>query len=297
MLGKGWVAFMDFGINSFTWESPFNTESARLIAKAEQMGFDIFEVALEAPEHTDLKVVQKAFQSSNVKPSVCGAFGPTRDISSNDRSIQKQGMEYIAACIEAARVWGSEIVGGPMYSCVGKARALPDDERKKEWNRSVAVLKELAQEAARSGISLAIEPLNRFEIDMINTVEQAVAYVDQVNEPNVGIHIDLFHGHIEEKDIGAALRMAGDRLLVVHASENDRGTPGKGQVRWTEVAEALNDIGYRGGVTIESFTPDAVSVRQAACIWRPLAESQDALAREGLAFLRELFEEGSVASA
>lgn len=288
---------MYLGINSFTWESPFTTESARLIAKAEKMGFDLFEVALEDPKNTDLQIVAKAFQESNIKPSVCGAFGPGRDISHDDPVVQKEGMEYIASCIEAARAWGSKIVGGPMYACVGKARALPDDQRKKERDRSAAALKELAQQAARDGIQLAIEPLNRFENDMINTVEQAMEYVDLVDEPNVGLHIDLFHAHIEEQDIGAALRMAGDRLLIVHASENDRGTPGQGQVRWTEVAEALNEIGYRGSVTIESFTPNAESVRQAACIWRPLAESQDALAREGLAFLRTLFDQGTSATA
>jgi len=288
---------MYLGINSFTWESPFNTQSARLIAKAEQMGFDLFEVAFEDPENTDLDEVRRAFQNSKVVPSVCGAFGPGRDISSDDPAIQKQGMEYIASCIEAARAWGSKVVGGPMYACVGKARALPDNERKKERERSAAALKELAQHAARYGIMLAIEPLNRFENDMINTVEQAMAYLDLVNEPNVGLHVDLFHAHIEEDDIGAALRLAGDRLLIVHASENHRGTPGKGQVRWNEVAAALHDIGYQGSVTIESFTPNAESVRQAACIWRPLAESQDALAREGLAFLRSLFASGASATA
>ena len=94
---------------------------SRLIAKAEQMGFDLFEVAFEDPKNTDLDEVKRAFQNSKVIPSVCGAFGPGRDISSDDPAIQKQGMEYIATCIEAARAWGSKVVGGPMYACVGKA--------------------------------------------------------------------------------------------------------------------------------------------------------------------------------
>jgi D-psicose/D-tagatose/L-ribulose 3-epimerase len=100
--------------------------------------------------------------------------------------------------------------------------------------------------------------------------------------------LDTFHMNIEERSLGDAIRAAGPRLQHVHTCENDRGTPGTGNVAWEEVAKALHDIGYDGPVVIESFTPAVKSIAKAVCIWRPLAASQDALAADGLAFLRQL---------
>ena len=136
---------------------------------------------------------------------------------------------------------------------------------------------------------LALEPLNRFETDLINVVEQGLALVEAVGSPHIGLHLDTFHMHLEERDSAAAIRAAGDRLFHFHACENDRGTPGRGQVAWPAIAAALADVGYGGPVVIESFTPEVKSIARAVCIWRDIAPSQDAIAGEGLAFLKGLF--------
>ena len=143
--------------------------------------------------------------------------------------------------------------------------------------------------AGERGVRLALEPLNRFETDLINVVEQGLALCAAVGSPHLGLHLDTFHMHLEERDSGAAIRAAGDRLFHFHACENDRGAPGRGQVAWPAVAAALADVGYAGPVVIESFTPEVKSIARAVCIWRELASSQDELAREGLAFLKGLF--------
>jgi D-psicose/D-tagatose/L-ribulose 3-epimerase len=101
--------------------------------------------------------------------------------------------------------------------------------------------------------------------------------------------LDSFHMNIEEKSLGDAIRTVGPRLRHFHSCENDRGAPGSGHVPWSEVAEALHDIGYDGPVVIESFSDQIESIAKAAAIWRPLAPTQDALAQEGLTFLRQLF--------
>ena len=116
-----------------------------------------------------------------------------------------------------------------------------------------------------------------------------MALVEAVGSQHLGLHLDTFHLHLEERDSAAAIRAAGDRLFHFHACENDRGVPGRGQVRWPEVADALREVGYNGAVVIESFTPEVKSIARAVCIWRALASSQDELAREGLAFLKGLF--------
>jgi D-psicose/D-tagatose/L-ribulose 3-epimerase len=149
-------------------------------------------------------------------------------------------------------------------------------------------LRALADDAANHGVTLCVEPLNRFETSFINLASQAIELVDRVNKPACQIMLDTFHMGIEERSLGEAIRAVGPRLKHVHACENDRGAPGTGHVPWNDVAQALKDIRYDGPVVIESFTPKVKSIARAAAIWRPLAESPESLAFEGGAFLKKL---------
>jgi D-psicose/D-tagatose/L-ribulose 3-epimerase len=132
---------------------------------------------------------------------------------------------------------------------------------------------------------LAIEPLNRYETDMINTVEQGLELCAAVDAENVGLLLDTYHMNIEEKSMGDAIRTAAGRLFHFHACENDRGTPGTGHIPWADAFEALSDIGYTGHVVIESFTPAVTEIARAVSLWRPLDASGDELAAAGLRFL------------
>lgn len=147
----------------------------------------------------------------------------------------------------------------------------------------------MADYAAPKGIKLAFEPLNRFETDMINVVAQGLRFIEDVDRANVGFHLDTFHMHLEEKDSAQAILQAGDRIFHFHACENDRGVPGTGQVYWREIAQALKEVRYSGPVVIESFTAEVKEIARAVCIWREIAPSQDAIATQGLKFLKSLF--------
>jgi D-psicose/D-tagatose/L-ribulose 3-epimerase len=153
---------------------------------------------------------------------------------------------------------------------------------------AVSGLKEMCKYAAERDVRLAFEPLNRFETDMVNIANQGLELIADVGEPNLGLHLDTFHMHLEEKDSASAIRKAGDRIFHVHACENDRGVPGTGQVAWEDIFTALKEINYQGVVSIESFTPEVKSIARAVCIWRTIAPSQDAIARDGLEFLKSL---------
>ena len=110
-----------------------------------------------------------------------------------------------------------------------------------------------------------------------------------MGQPNLGLHLDTFHAHLEEKNLAAAIQLGGQHIFHVHACENDRGVPGTGQVHWDALAPALQAVDYQGAVVIESFTPAVKSIARAVCIWREIAPDQDTIAKEGLAFLRQLF--------
>jgi len=280
---------IQFGVNTWTWVSPFTTAHAPLLfPKIREMGFDVVEIALEDPALVDAAAVRSQLQEHNLGVTVCGAFGPGRDLSSDDPAIAQSGLDYIARSLDFCAEVGARVFAGPAYSAVGKARHLPADERLRERERSVERLKKAAALAWERGVVMALEPLNRFETDMINTCEQVCALIDDVGSDALGIHLDTFHMTIEENSILDAVLRAGARLKHVHSSESNRGTPGRGLVRWDELRDGLQRIHYSGAVVIETFTPEVKEIARAAAIWRPLAVSQDALARDGLSFLKGL---------
>lgn len=279
---------MQFGANTFIWTSPFGTKDFGLMPRIKSMGFDLVEVAVEDFSLIDVPLLRRTLEDSGLSVAVCGAFGPTRDVSSDDPAIRENGKNYIIDCIRLAEALGARLVAGPLYSAVGKTRLVSADQKAREWAWCVENLRAIGKVADDAGVTLGIEPLNRFETDMINLVEQALALIHEVDRPAFKVHIDTFHANIEEKSIPDAIRMAGKLLGHFHACENDRGTPGTGHVDWIGIRDALRDIRYDGPVVIESFTPGAVEIAKAASIWRPLAASQDALAQEGVQFLRGL---------
>ncbi len=278
---------MRFGANTFIFRSPFSTDNdLDLIPKLKEMDFDLIEVAVEDPELVDTDLLKAALEEHDLGVVTCGAFGPGRNLSSLDPVERESAREYLMWMIDAAQKLGSDVVAGPMYSAVGKARLEESSDRDKEWQLAVEGLKEMAAYAEERGIKLAFEPLNRFETDLVNVVDQGLKLISDVGAPNLGFHLDTFHMHLEEKDSAAAIRKAGDRIFHFHACENDRGVPGTGQVKWKEVFEALVEVGYDGNVVIESFTPEVKSIARAVCIWREIAPDQDSIARDGLEFIK-----------
>ena len=252
------------------------------------MGFDILEVSCENPELIDVKQVKNYLEKYDLMPIVCGVFGPDRNICSSDPKIAENAKIYICWLIDAAVELGSPVVCGPMFSAVGKEHVEDEAARKAEWDLSVSGIREMAQYAKSKDIKLALEPLNRFETDMLNIVSQGLEFINQTSMDNVGLHLDTFHMHLEEKDSGDAIRLANRKIYHFHACENDLGVPGTGQVHWKEVAKALKDVNYEGPVVIESFTSQLKEIARAVCIWREIAPSQDAIAMQGLKFLNTL---------
>ncbi len=280
---------MKFGVNTFVWVSPCTTSAvADLAPKVKGMGFDILEIACENPELIDVKQVKIDLEKYGLRPIVCGVFGPTRNICSTDHKIVENAKSYIRWLIDAAADLGSPVVGGPMYSAGGKEHIQDEEARKLEWDLSVSGIREMAQYAKSSDVKLALELLNRFETDILNIVSQGLEFIDQTGMDNVGLHLDTFHMLLEEKNSADAIRLAKNKIYHFHACENDRGVPGTGQVHWVEVAQALKDVNYAGPVVIESFTSQIKEIASAVCIWREIAPSQDAIAEQGLKFLRPL---------
>ncbi|KEO75633.1 xylose isomerase [Anditalea andensis] len=283
---------MKFGVSTFLWVSPFDTHSFHLVDKISMMGFDIIEIPVEKKELIDFQVLKEKIKVSDLKCTISGAFGSERDISSLDPKIRANGLKYIKDCIEIAAYMDSPIFGGPLYSAVGKTRFISDDQKKRERDFCIENLRIASDFAKDNGIYLGLEPLNRFESDMVNTVDQALSLIQEVASPNLKIQLDTFHCNIEEKNIGNSIRKIGKDLIChIQGNESDRGTPGTGNLDWPDIVAALHEIEYDGAVVIETFGAVSEEIANATCIWRPLANSSDELAEEGLAFYKNIFKQ------
>ena len=273
------------GLSSFVLASPFSDKELHLMSDVKSMGYGVIEICIEDPGKLTPKSIKAAASEHGLDVSICGAFGPDRDVSHEDLDIRNNGIEYLKKCVDFASEVGAPFVSGPMYSATGKTRLLPPEERKRQFQWAVESLREVANYSEAKNVGLAIEPLNRFETDLINTLEQGVELCKAINKSNVGLMIDTFHMNIEEKNLPAAIESAAPYIFHVQVSENDRGTPGEGQVHWDEFFHALSKIGYKGQIVIESFLPTVKEIARAVSAWRPVAPSMDSLARNGFIFI------------
>jgi D-psicose/D-tagatose/L-ribulose 3-epimerase len=276
------------GVSTWLWTSPFTTDSISLFPKIKSMGYDAVEIPVEYPEKIDGRIIGQALNDNGLDAVVCGAFGPTRDLTHDDISVHQDCFTYIRQCFDLCNHWNAKFLAGPMYSAVGKARMVSPEQKKIEWERAVANIRSVCEMAGASALDIALEPLNRFKSDLINTCEDIMRLINDVNHPAAKVLLDGFHMTIEERNLESAIIAAGDKLIHVQVSENYRGTPGTGQTNWTSFKNGLDKINYRGVVSIESFTPEIKELAGAVCIWKNLALNQDDFASEGISFLKRL---------
>lgn len=275
-----------FGVSTWLWTSPFNSETIALFPKIKEYGYDAVEIPVEDPDLIDIPVVADALASNGLAPIICGAFGPTRDLTNEDPKFHQTCFDYLDRCFDIAAQLGAGFVAGPMYSAVGKARLVSPEQKKIEWNLAVINLRKVCERARVQGLDIAIETLNRFETDLINTAAELKQLITDINEPEAKALLDGFHMNIEEPSIEEAIKTVGDKLIHVQVSENYRGTPGTGQTNWAAWKRGLEAVNYKGTISIESFTPEVKELAGAVCIWKPLVPSQDGFAKDGYTFLK-----------
>jgi D-psicose/D-tagatose/L-ribulose 3-epimerase len=276
------------GINTWVWVSPLTDAAVGdVLIHVADLGFDAVELPLENVGDLSVDVVRSALERTGLTPYVVGAMAPGRDLVSTGETSIAATQDYLRACIDLAHGVGAPAVCGPFYASTGRVWRMSEEERQAayaEWRTNIAPV---ADHAGERGVVLGIEPLNRYETSMVNTVAQGLELLDGV-PTTVGLALDTYHLNIEERSTPAAIHEAGERLVHLQVCGSDRGAPGGDQTDWPALLAALDHVGYEGPLNIESFTADNAAIATAASIWRPLAPTQDDLARDGLAFLRSL---------
>jgi len=279
---------MRFGINTFLFTCPFTNRSTKLFSQFKRWGFDSVEIAIENLAHIDPAFVKAQLERHGL---VCGSvtpcLGPDKDLRGTVAQ-QRAGVEFMKRVIDQMVVLGAPTLVGVVYSTVGRADAVLPSEYRRQWKTVVRNLKNVTDYAAERGRVIALEPVNRFETDFINTGAQGLEMIHGVNSPALKLHLDTFHMNIEEKDAAATIRQAGPHLGHFHACGSDRGTPGNDHIDWKSIAAALKSIRYQGDVVIESFTSDVKVIARAAAIWRKIEPTREEIAWKGVKFLKQL---------
>ncbi len=277
---------LSYAVHAYAWVSRFTNETLYLIDRAQEFGFDLIEIPLMDFEFLDPLLVKKKLDEVGIGVITSTALSEEFDVTAEDKSTRERGIKQLIRCVEVSSKMGAKSFSGVIYSAMGgRIDSMPGEVY---WERAAGALRRVAQVGRDFGITLGIEPVNRYENFLINTCEQALRLREMIGEPNVGIHLDAYHMNIEENNFYEPTKHAVPFLCHYHLSESHRGTPGTGTVNWDEIFQALAEGGYQGVVGMESFVEVAKSMRAATCIWRPLAPSTEYLLQEGLRFLKDM---------
>ncbi|MBT2396742.1 sugar phosphate isomerase/epimerase [Streptomyces sp. ISL-100] len=276
------------GANPWIWHSPVTHEAlTEALPRLAAWGFDCVELPLEGPSDWDPFHVAKLLDATGLVPAaVIAVMPPDRGLVRSDPRTVLTTQDYLLRCVDAAHAIGAPVVAGPVYAAVGRTWRMDRTERAavyEEWRQNLAPV---LRHAAAARVTIAVEPLNRYETSLLNTVAQTVEAIGPLPARSIGVALDTYHQNIEERSLPAAVRAAAGRIAHVQVCANDRGTPGADHLDWPGFLAALAASGYEGPLCIESFTAHNDAIAVAASVWRPLAPSQDTIATEGLAFLR-----------
>jgi D-psicose/D-tagatose/L-ribulose 3-epimerase len=277
---------MKFGVNLLVWTANFDPSHLPLLPRIRAAGFDGVEVPMYKGRDFAVTALRKGLADTGMECTICSVMVDGLSVISDDMGIRAKAVEQLRENIAATAESGAKIIAGPLYSPVGYLAGRR--RRTDEWKRAVDCWQQLGPWLSQHDVTAAIEPLNRFETFFLNTADDAACFCDEVGHPNVGILFDTFHANIEEKSIADGYRKVARHLKHVHTCENDRGTPGSGHIEWVPVFEAIKEIGYDAWLTIESFSSHLPEIAAAAAIWRDLAATPEAVAFDGIEFLKKM---------
>lgn len=275
---------MKLGIHAYAWCTRWSNETLHLIDKCANYHVDFIELPLIDLDFFDTQKTFQRLQEKRIGAVTSTVLSKETDISSNNEYTRKTGIEYLKQCVKATSEVGSYSFSGVIYSEFARKDHIgPTQEN---WDNAANALREVATYAQDFGITVGIEPVNRYETNLINTSEQARLLKDMIGRDNIKIHLDTYHMNIEEKSFYDATILAGKDLIHYHLCENDRGIPGTGTVNWDDIFRSLKKINYKGYAGLENFV--GLGSNFNTWVWRALAPSGDVLLSEGVKFIKSM---------
>ncbi|WP_307849647.1 sugar phosphate isomerase/epimerase family protein [Qaidamihabitans albus] len=276
------------GVHGMVWVGGWSRpEAERAVASTAEAGYDLIELPALDPASFDVDMTARLLEKHGLAAAASLGLDDHTDVSSTDDAVVRAGRRRLADALALVRDLGGDYLGGVVYSKLGRYDR-PVSERGRA--NSIETIAALADEARPSGVTVGVEICNRYETNVLNTVEQALAFIDEADRPNLVAHLDTYHMNIEESSMREPVLAAhrAGRLGYIHVGESHRGRLGTGTIAWREFFAALAEVGYGGTITFESFSSEVVhpSLSSALAIWRDTWRDSMDLARDARGFLR-----------
>jgi D-psicose/D-tagatose/L-ribulose 3-epimerase len=273
------------GIEIFYWLENWSDDQPSCFARARALGFDAVEVSLISGPDTNIAAMRSELDRCGLDVFCSMGLPLDQDITSPDDAVRRAGIDYLRRCVQAAARLRSPILGGLPY--VPWLHFPNARDLRPYRERSAAAMREVAAVAGDLGITVCIEIINRFETYLFNTVAEGLEYLRMVDHPAVKLQLDTYHMNMEEDSLPAAIRQAGSHIGHFHCADSNRKLPGCGHIDWKAIKSALDEVGYPGGLVIETFPNPAAETGRTVNVWRPLVQDYDSEAQQALAFLRQ----------
>ncbi len=280
------------GIHYGSFVSDWGEDQLPIISKVKELGFNLFEFGapwLVEQSDSNIQAFRKEAESNDMQIVLSLGLSTAQDISSNDASVRKVGMDFLTRLARSMAKVGAGMCSGIVHGAWNSKISLYE-EKAARWDNSVKSMKEICKVFDSEGVIFNVEVVNRFENFLVNDCAEAMKYLDEVDSPQLGIHLDTFHMNIEEDSMVAPILLAGDRLNYFHIGENNRKFPGLGTMPWKEIFTALKLADYQGGISMEPFVRPGGEVGSAVSLFRDLMslENYEDDIRNSVSFVRSL---------
>ena len=276
---------MKFGFNLLLWTGDMHDEMLPILKSLKSMGYEGVEIPIFDLNPPKFAEWGKRLDDLGLERTAVTVRTADDNPISPDAKVRAAGVANNKRVLDCCQAAGVKMLVGPYHSALGVFSGqgpTPD-----EWKWGVDSMRQMAEHAAQCGVMLGIEYLNRFECYLLNCAADTVKFIKDVNHPNCRMMYDTFHANIEEKDIPKAIRTCAPHTVHVHISENDRSTPGEGNIPWAETFDTLKAVGYDGWMMVEAFGLSLPALAAATKIWRRMYQSEEQLARDALAFMKQ----------
>ena len=276
------------GIHALVWSGHWQRRNIDFaIGNSSKLGFDLIEIPLLNPYKFDADYTKKMLGKNKINAVTSLGLSDETDITSDDPQTRKNGEKLLSKALEMTSKIGAKYMGGVLYSALKKYDRPPS---KDALNNSVEIIRNLSDQAINMGIIIGLEPVNRYESNLINTASQAMDFIKLSESDNLFIHLDSYHMNIEESSYNESISDCGDKLGYFHIGENHRGYLGTGHINFVEIFAAMKKIKYNGPITFESFSSSIVEpqLSNTLGVWRNLWSDSNDLAEKAKSYIESI---------